>query len=85
MLYENIKYVIDNKKESLLLSQTCYRPKLELGADIVPLSAYIKFNNCFTHKLYSLLLKIFFKKYEMLSNHDKPLEILKEIYPNYYN
>lgn len=85
MLYANIQYAIDTKKESLLLSQTCYRPKLELGAEIVPLSAYIKFNNVFTHRLYSLLLKMFFRKYEMLSNHEKPLKLLKEIYPSYYN
>lgn len=85
MLYQNIQYAIDTKKERILLSQTSYRPKLELGADIVPLSAYIKFNNSITHRIYSLLLKIFFRKYEILSNHEKPLQILKEIYPNYYN
>ena len=76
IIYENIAYCICKKKKRLFTSQTCYGPKLEMGAKILPLHTYIHFTNPIAHKLFGRILINNLKCYSELVSTDKPSEVL---------
>ena len=78
LLYENIKYTIRNRKKYLYTSQTCYRPKLEVGAKFVPLHTYVHFTNPILHSMLSKIIVNNCKCYTELINANKPSEILNK-------
>lgn len=78
LLYENIKYAIRNRKKYLFTSQTCYRPKLEVGAQLVPLHTYIHFTNPILHLVFSKIVVSNCRCYSELINADKPSDILSK-------
>lgn len=85
LLYQNIIYAINNKKKNLYLSQTTYRPKLEIGAELVTLKAYVKHKNPLLHKIYKFLFNKLFKKYEILAKSKNPHDEMKTLFPQYFN
>jgi hypothetical protein len=76
LLYENIIYCLKNKKKRLYTSQTCYRPKIELGAKLLPLHTYICFRNPMLQKVFGSIIKHNCKRYSELLNAENPAEIL---------
>jgi len=76
LLYENITYCIRNKKRKLYTSQTCYRPKLEMGAKLLPLHSYIHFTNPVFHKFLGGIVAKNCKCYSELIQTDSPSEVL---------
>jgi predicted N-acyltransferase len=76
LLYENIIYCLKNKKKRLYTSQTCYRPKIEAGAKLLPLNTYIYFHNSFMHKVFGRIIKNNCRCYSELINAENPTEIL---------
>ena len=85
LLYKNIDYAIQRNMKKLYLSQTTYRPKLELGAQLISLMGFIKHRNPVLNKIYKFLFNKLFKKYEMLANSENPHEDLKDLFPHYFN
>ncbi|KAF0134547.1 MAG: hypothetical protein FD145_565 [Candidatus Saganbacteria bacterium] len=84
LLYHNIEFCIKQQLDNLYLSQTSYRPKLELGARLYPIVGYLKHRNPIWHRILSLLMKIFFRRYSELALSANPIETLKKIFPEYY-
>ncbi len=85
LLYQNIIYAISNKKKKLYLSQTTYRPKLEIGAELVALKGYVKHRNPLLNKIFKFLFSKLFKKYEILAKSDNPHEDMKTLFPQYFS
>lgn len=50
MLYQIIKLGIESEKEIIEIGQTCYYPKVALGARVENLFMYIKFRNNFINR-----------------------------------
>ena len=76
LLYENIIYCVRKKKKRLYTSQTSYRPKMEIGAKLLPLHTYFHFKNPILQKV---LGRIFAKNchcYTELIEAEKPSEVL---------
>ena len=76
LLYENIAFCLKNKKKRLYTSQTCYRPKLEMGAKFLTLHTYVHFTNPLLHKIFA---KIFTRRcacYTELLTTERPTEVL---------
>ena len=84
LLYANINYCIENLKHHLYISQTCYRPKLEVGADLVSLHCYIRFNNRILNRILPRFLNKNFKCYRELIVSDNPREILEKYHLSKY-
>ena len=78
LLYENIVYCLENKKKKLYTSQTCYRPKLEMGAKFMPLHTYVYFENPLLHKLFGKIFVDHCKCYSELIEADRPSEVLSK-------
>ena len=78
LLYENIKYCIDHKKKRLYTSQTCYRPKLEAGAKLMPLHTFVRFENPALQGLLGKLLAKQCSCYTELIETDTPSEVLSK-------
>ena len=78
LLYENIVYCIRRKKKRLYTSQTAYRPKLEVGAKILPLHTYIYFTNPLFQKFFGRLIAKNCQCYSELIATDNPSEVLSK-------
>ena len=78
LLYENIIYCLTLKKKRLYTSQTCYRPKLEVGAKLMPLHTYYRFTNPIWQKSLGRVLARSCKCYSELTETDKPSEVLSK-------
>jgi hypothetical protein len=76
LLYENIIYCIRKKKKRLYTSQTCYRPKLEMGAKLLPLHTYLYFVNPVLQKIFGKLIVTNCRCYSELVATDDPAEVL---------
>jgi len=76
LLYENIIYCLTLKKKRLYTSQTCYRPKLEVGAKLMPLHTYYRFTNSILQKSLGKIISSGCKCYSELTETDKPSEVL---------
>jgi predicted N-acyltransferase len=76
LLYENIAYCLRMKKKRLYTSQTCYRPKLETGAKLMPLHTYVHFTNPILHKIFATVFARNCKCYDELIAADTPSSIL---------
>jgi predicted N-acyltransferase len=76
LLYENIIFCLKNQKKRLYTSQSCYRPKIEAGAKLLPLNTYIYFQNSFMHKLFGKIIKKNCRCYSELLNAENPTKIL---------
>ena len=76
LLYENIKYCLRRKKKRLYTSQTCYRPKLEVGAQLLPLHSYIRFFNPLLQKIFGKIFVDNCQCYSELLATDNPTEVL---------
>jgi predicted N-acyltransferase len=76
LLYENIVYCIKNGKKKLYTSQTSYRPKLEVGAKLMPLHTYVYFQNPVLHKVFGRIFADSCKCYTELLETEKPGEVL---------
>ena len=76
LLYANITYCIENKKKRLYTSQTCYRPKLEAGAKLLPLHTYIHFDNPVLQKILGTMLARHCTCYSELIAAKNPTEVL---------
>lgn len=83
--YKNIEYAIQKGMKRLYLSQTSYRPKLEMGSKLVPLLLYSKHRNPLMNKVYKILFEKLFDKYDKLSNSTDPHEDLKTLFSNYFS
>lgn len=84
LLYKNIDYAIERNMKKLYLSQTTYRPKLELGAQLVSLVGFVRHRNYILNNLFKFLFNILFKKYRILAKSENPHERLKSLFPNYF-
>lgn len=78
LLYENIIYCVRNKKKRLYTSQTCYRPKLEAGAKLLPLHTYIYFSNPVFQKIFGRIIASSSQCYSELIAADNPGEVLSK-------
>jgi len=78
LLYENISYCIRNKKKKLYTSQTCYRPKLEMGAKLLPLHSYVHFTNPLLHRFLGGAIAKNCACYSELIQTDRPSEVLSK-------
>ena len=78
LLYENIRYCLCNKKKRLYTSQTSYRPKLEVGAKLLPLHTYFSFTNPFLQNTLGGLLASNCTCHKELIEADRPTEILRK-------
>jgi predicted N-acyltransferase len=76
LLYENILYCFKNGKKRLYTSQTCYRPKIEAGAKLLPLHTYICFQNPVLQKIFGSIIKGQCKCYSELLESDNPAQTL---------
>ena len=76
MLYENIIYCVRKKKKRLYTSQTCYRPKMEVGAKLLPLHSYVRFHNPILQKVLGKVLAKTCQCYAELIDAEKPSEVL---------
>ena len=78
LLYENIIYCIRKKKKRLYTSQTCYRPKLEAGAKLLPLHTYLYFPNPLLQKIFGKIIVSNCRCYSELIAADNPSEVLSK-------
>lgn len=78
LIYENIKHCIDGGKKILYIGQTCYRAKLEAGANLLPLHTHFRFMNPLLHKALRNTLKEGFKCYSELLFAENPSDILQK-------
>ena len=78
LLYENISYCIRTKKKRLYTSQTCYRPKLEVGAKLLPLHTYICFTNPILQQIFGKIIASNCRCYSELIQAENPAEILSK-------
>jgi hypothetical protein len=78
LLYENIIYCVRKKKKHLNLSQTCYRPKLEVGAQLLPLHTFIRFYNPVLQKIFGKIVVNNCKCYSELIQAEDPSAILSK-------
>ena len=76
LLYENIIYCLKEKKKRLYTSQTCYRPKLEVGAKLIPLHTYFRFTNPLLQKLLGKVIVSNCRCYTELIETDQPSGVL---------
>ena len=76
LLYENISYCILMKKKRLYTSQTCYRPKLEVGAKLLPLHTYLYFNNPILQQVFGRIIASNCRRYSELIAAKNPTEVL---------
>ncbi|MCL2638803.1 MAG: GNAT family N-acetyltransferase [Oscillospiraceae bacterium] len=76
LLYKNIIYCLENNKKRLYTSQTCYRPKIEAGAKLLPLHTYIYFQNQLFQKIFGRIIKSNCRCYSELLEAENPAEIL---------
>jgi len=76
LLYENIMYCLQGKKKRLYTSQTCYRPKLEVGAKLLPLHTYFRFTNPIMQKVLGKIIVRNCHCYTELLKADRPSEVL---------
>jgi predicted N-acyltransferase len=76
LIYENIRYCINRGKKVLYTSQTCYRPKLEVGAKFVPLHTYFRFLNPALQRVGRKILHQNCRRYSELVTTDNPTDIL---------
>jgi predicted N-acyltransferase len=76
LLYESINYCFEKKKKRLYTSQTCYRPKIEAGAKLLPLHTYICFHNPVFQKVFGSIIKNQCKCYSELIKAENPAKIL---------
>ncbi|MDR0512670.1 MAG: GNAT family N-acetyltransferase [Treponema sp.] len=76
LLYENIIYCIRKKKKRLYTSQTSYRPKLEVGAKLLPLHTYVYFENPILQKIFGKVITTNCRCYSELLSTDDPAEVL---------
>jgi len=77
LLYENIRYCLCNKKKRLYTSQTCYRPKLEMGAKLLPLHTYFSFTSPFLQRTLGGMLASSCTCHKELIESDHPTEVLR--------
>ncbi len=85
VLYENLKFIFDNKINTLLLSQSTYRPKLEIGAGIQVLDAFVRNRNPVFNFLMGKMCFLIYIKYRILSTCSEPHKKLKKLFPNLFS
>ncbi|MCI8962329.1 MAG: GNAT family N-acetyltransferase [Eubacterium sp.] len=78
LLYENIRYSLRKKKKYLYTSQTCYRPKLEVGAQLLPLHTYIRLCNPILNKIIGKIIIKNCSCYSELIESDNPTKVLEQ-------
>ncbi|MCL2864655.1 MAG: GNAT family N-acetyltransferase [Lachnospiraceae bacterium] len=76
LLYENIIYCLQQKKRRLYTSQTYYRPKLEIGAKLLPLHTYFYFYNIIIRKIFKTFIIKECACYSELLHSDDPKAVL---------
>jgi len=76
LLYENIIYCLKNKKKRLYTSQTCYRPKIEAGAKLLPLHTYIYFQSPVLQNIFGRIIKHQCRCYSELLESENPTKTL---------
>lgn len=60
MLYQIVKFGIENHCEMIEIGQTCYYPKMKIGAVIEDMYMYIRFRNILLDKIVAMLLPSMF-------------------------
>ena len=84
LLYENINYCLTLNKKRLYTSQTCYRPKLEVGAKLMPLHTYYHFTNPILQKALGKILSSACECYAELTESSHPSEVLAKYDISHY-
>jgi predicted N-acyltransferase len=84
ILYKNLEFIFNNKIATLYLSQSTYRPKLEIGADIQVLDAFVKHKNLIYNVLMGVSCFLLYIKYRILSKSKEPHKTLKKIFPQLF-
>lgn len=80
--YYNINYAIEHKMKKLYLSQTSYRVKMELGAELVPLQLKIRNYNFIKNIIYKYMFKFCSRRYKQLNSSENVHKDLKKLYAN---
>ena len=78
LLYESMIYCVRKKKKRLYTSQTCYRPKIEVGAKLLPLHTYLYFKNPIFQKILGGIIVKNCRCYSELIETDRPSEVLSK-------